>query len=154
MTSSIKVHLNFSSIQIYLLKSLNIHQQIWSFLLLCKISRHHRSLTPSKSMSKTAIMILRKNIIMFVLVQLNPCILNHGCWHITTLFKIHLKVRCTLMFLDGGQAFCSWKWAIFVSQGAFVIQLRLKFLVTSFSSRELTWTLVRSLILDQIHKCN
>ena len=32
------------------LKSLTIHQQTWSFLHLCKLLRHYKSLTPSKSM--------------------------------------------------------------------------------------------------------
>ena len=33
-----------------LLKSLTIYQQLWSFLVLCKILSHYKSLAPSKSM--------------------------------------------------------------------------------------------------------
>ena len=31
-------------------KSLTIYQQLWSYLLLCKVSDHYKSLMPSKSM--------------------------------------------------------------------------------------------------------
>ena len=36
------------------LKSLTIHQQLWSILLLCKILCHYKSLTPLKSMPQTS----------------------------------------------------------------------------------------------------
>ena len=59
-----------------ILKSLTIHQEIWSFLPLCTISRHCKSLTPSKSMAqKSNHDVKEKNIIMYVRVQPNPCLL-------------------------------------------------------------------------------
>ena len=54
------------------LKSLSIYQQLRSFLLLCKILYHFKSLTPSKSVPpKNKIQIL-----IYGLIHLNPCVLT------------------------------------------------------------------------------